>query len=88
MSDQPDVQDIMNSMQLVLDATRKLEDFNRADSVIANVARDALDDIRTILDSWDYLPGVGFCYKSNVAPAELPNLEKLFQLLSREEEKQ
>ena len=72
-------------LQSVLNAMEQLGSFNRADSVITNAAREALDDIRTLLDSWGELPGVGFCYKTNLSPAELPDLERLRQLLGREE---
>ena len=77
----------MNAIDLqgILDAMGKLESFNRADNVIANAAREALDDIRALLDSWGELPGVGFCYKTNLSPGELPDLERLRQLLGREE---
>ena len=80
----------MNAIDLqgILDAMGKLESFNRADSVIANAAREALDDIRALLDSWGELPGVGWCYKTNCSPAELPDLERLRQLLGREEAEQ
>lgn len=77
----------MNAIDLqgILDAMGKLESFNRADSVIANAAREALDDIRALLDSWGELPGVGWCYKTNITPVEFESLERLRQLLGREE---